>query len=83
MNLCGLGLLRLCLGFPSSALLGGGIGVELEHSSDVGERVLFAASLDGVGLLGCPQSALDFVALHKSLEVGVLDDSAGDAPVLL
>jgi len=81
-NLC-LGLLGGLLLTPSGALLSGGVRVELEHSANVVEWVLLATSLDGVGLLGGSENGLHFVALHHGLEVGVLDDSRRDTPVLL
>lgn len=80
-TLCGLGLLGGSFDSPGGPLFSGGVRVELEHGSDVGERVLFARSLGGVGGLRCVQGALDLVALHEGLEVGVLNDGAGDAPV--
>jgi len=68
---------------PCGSLFGGGIWVELEHGSDVGERVLLGASLQGVAALWRVEHGLHFVALKHGLEVRVLDDGGWDAPVLL
>jgi len=78
-----LGLLGSLLDPPGGSLFGGGVGVEFEHGSDVGERVLLGGPLGGVAALGRVEYGLHFVALEHGLEVGVLDDGGWDAPVLL
>jgi len=77
-----LGFLGRGFDSPCVSLFGGGVRVELEHGSDVGERVLFGASLDSVGVFWGVKDALNFVTLEEGLEITVLDDSRWDAPVL-
>ena len=54
---------------PGSSFFGGGVRVKLKHGSDVGERVLFSASLDSVGGFWSVEDTLNFVTLEEGLEI--------------
>lgn len=64
-----LGFLRRGFDSPCVSLFGGGVRVELEHGSDVGERVLLGASLDSVGGFWSVEDTLNFVTLEEGLEI--------------
>merc|ERR1711934_142264 len=67
---------------PRGAFSSGSVRVELEHRSDVSQRVLLAASSDSTRLFWRVHNRLNFIGLKHSLQVGVLNNSGRNRPVL-
>lgn len=67
---------------PRSAFSSGSVRVELEHRSDVSQRILLAASSDSTRLFWRIHNRLNFIGLKHSLQVGILNNSGRNRPVL-